>query len=1117
MGKGLRATEAKLLIAVAAMFSVMIIRARAQQEVMVSPIVTMVSCETRDFMEEDLEARRFRTLTRRAFVYNGSPLNNGRESITSTDRECLGLCAKTPGCRAWTRNTKSPSKGECWLHAALPEPRQSPNQNSGRVQLKEATLASCEGMKSVGFQRAVAYAILNTVSAGECCARCREDSKLCHAWMFVKSEKGCHLFGNEVPTAKEIPCKDCTSGRRKIVKACGGPPSTEKQCRFEKGIETFGGDAYVENHWIPSGKRLKTPTPGGCCAVCEGMPECTTWTFTRGKPGQLPFGCWIKFDVPGAQNIKAEEFFNQSVSGVVPSRLSSTQLKEFDTAVEEARKNAKHANHENLDQKKSGKKGKKWILMAVMLGVVGVVLCLLCCVIAYTCHVYRKRKRREKIAKQQHMQMAHHMPHMIETLPTGGAAGGPPSAIQPYVAPGAASVAVTIGKPAQPVISYAGGAPLSSHVAAGGGGLVTNLSVGGASLATRACGGGPSLVRYVSSAAQSVGASSQGRSSPVASEERVTVAMPEVIEEEEEEEEGGKESAYRMKVELLEGLKGRGGTYFGQDQEEFPGEDINQALMELGIGDRLGGKYVFEGEIRLGKTSIVVDARQRIGQATPVIIKFFRSLAAFEREAKFFSQKIVSPRIPQVLDIFAEEEAQFWGLPPTPCVVMERGDFTLAQFLESKVSVLDPLDQSSILYKICLALDVLHQHGIAHRNLTPQNVVMFSSSLSWKLIDYSFSSKKGRSSPIVYSLTSCSPEMLTAHAKGHTHIFAKLSVDMWSLGLIFWEVLTGFPLFGRQFSKDEVMSMLLGVTPLPFEKDPELWDNIKNTAARRIVQNLLIRSPNARWPIQKVLSNSFFSSGEDTVQEERSVSRSNVKLKGIAESVNTVEEKLEKMVEVAIEEIKLNVGAVVIMCCSFFEISPSEFLSKTPTEKELINGYKKGTLDVTEALTAVNFNPLKEYKKEPRPLLRLERNHIVRITLLYGASMGMELPISEILSCRIEPTHAPTDARQVQISPVHKKGHILDGVGYWETTSHKDSSLKVVGDRSIDLVLDVRIKSTGDVLQIRKTIDIQMRRSDDQMKSVVRFNHAKQWFQDLPSWAKIYIHGAVFVWRRIRV
>ncbi|GMH39345.1 hypothetical protein BSKO_07243 [Bryopsis sp. KO-2023] len=128
--------EAKSLLAVAAMFSVVIIRARAQQEVMVSPIVTMVSCETRDFMEEDLEARRFETLAGRAFVYNGSRLNNGRESITSTDRECLSLCAKTPGCRAWTRNTKSPSEGECWLHAALPEPRQSPNQNSGRVQLK---------------------------------------------------------------------------------------------------------------------------------------------------------------------------------------------------------------------------------------------------------------------------------------------------------------------------------------------------------------------------------------------------------------------------------------------------------------------------------------------------------------------------------------------------------------------------------------------------------------------------------------------------------------------------------------------------------------------------------------------------------------------------------------------------------------------------------------------------------------------------------------------------------------------------------------------------------------------------------------------------------------------
>ena len=46
---------------------------------------------------------------------------------------------------------------------------------------------------------------------------------------------------------------------------------------------------------------------------------------------------------------------------------------------------------------------------------------------------------------------------------------------------------------------------------------------------------------------------------------------------------------------------------------------------------------------------------------------------------------------------------------------------------------------------------------------------------------------------------------------------------MWAVGALAWELLTGRPLFGDNFSDEDVVMVLLGFKPLPFEADPSLW------------------------------------------------------------------------------------------------------------------------------------------------------------------------------------------------------------------------------------------------------------------------------------------------------
>lgn len=60
-------------------------------------------------------------------------------------------------------------------------------------------------------------------------------------------------------------------------------------------------------------------------------------------------------------------------------------------------------------------------------------------------------------------------------------------------------------------------------------------------------------------------------------------------------------------------------------------------------------------------------------------------------------------------------------------------------------------------------------------------------------------------------------------AQGPTHHVVQAATDMWAVGACAWELLTGRPLFGDNFSDEDVIMALLGVKPLPFEADPSLW------------------------------------------------------------------------------------------------------------------------------------------------------------------------------------------------------------------------------------------------------------------------------------------------------
>lgn len=147
-------------------------------------------------------------------------------------------------------------------------------------------------------------------------------------------------------------------------------------------------------------------------------------------------------------------------------------------------------------------------------------------------------------------------------------------------------------------------------------------------------------------------------------------------------------------------------------------------------------------------------------------------------------------------------------------LVLEFIDTDLAAILQ--IHELDLQHITFIIYQLLLALKLLHSGGIIHRDLKPSNVLV-NNQCEVKVCDF------GLSRPIcqpqsaeIHPLTEKvatrwyrAPELLFGHSN---YGFA---VDMWSVGCILAEMLTGAPLFPGDNNQDQINRVFATLGPPP--------------------------------------------------------------------------------------------------------------------------------------------------------------------------------------------------------------------------------------------------------------------------------------------------------------
>lgn len=223
------------------------------------------------------------------------------------------------------------------------------------------------------------------------------------------------------------------------------------------------------------------------------------------------------------------------------------------------------------------------------------------------------------------------------------------------------------------------------------------------------------------------------------------------------------------------------------------------------VESNLGGRYILEKELGRGGMGVVYLARDS-QLDRPVALKFLGNLVdsseefrqRFVREART-AAKISHPNIIAIYDISASVGKAY--------IAMEYIDGpSLHKYLASKGG-LRPKETINVMVQACSALAAIHEAGIVHRDIKPDNMLIAKGGLI-KLTDFGLAkaddSRMTRTGVVMGTPSYMAPEQVLGKE-------ADARSDIYSMGLVIYECLTGETVFLGQ----DVLERQLKEMPVP--------------------------------------------------------------------------------------------------------------------------------------------------------------------------------------------------------------------------------------------------------------------------------------------------------------
>ena len=259
-------------------------------------------------------------------------------------------------------------------------------------------------------------------------------------------------------------------------------------------------------------------------------------------------------------------------------------------------------------------------------------------------------------------------------------------------------------------------------------------------------------------------------------------------------------------------------------------------------GDVIAEKYLVVRILATGGMGVVVAARHRQLQRA-VAIKFLRAeiwamggmLARFEREARIVAG-LSSEHVAKVFDV---------GRLPSgePFMVMELLDGETLGERVRRQTTLPRVEAVSYILQACEGLAEAHAAGIIHRDLKPDNLFIakrLDETEAIKIIDFGISKARESSAVLTQSTDMIGSPAYMAPEQLDTPTNVDSRADVWSLGVVLYEALSGKrPFAGTGML--EVVSSVAQTTPIPLGESapgiaPELAALVHRCLERKVDQ-----------------------------------------------------------------------------------------------------------------------------------------------------------------------------------------------------------------------------------------------------------------------------------------
>ncbi len=207
----------------------------------------------------------------------------------------------------------------------------------------------------------------------------------------------------------------------------------------------------------------------------------------------------------------------------------------------------------------------------------------------------------------------------------------------------------------------------------------------------------------------------------------------------------------------------------------------------------------------------------------PIITDEENVVRRFEQEAEIIA-KLYHPNIVNIYEVgHVDDEVLFYSMP-----YLQHGDLTSVAYQND-----DELKQ--LIAGICDGLAYAHTQGVVHRDIKPENI-LFDQFGNVQIADFGIALSTGRrrftkDSKIVGSVYYMSPEQ--AQSK---HVDKRS--DVYGLGAILYELLTGDPVF----EEESDLSMMMAHLSNPVPKLPDELAHWQN-----VIDKCLAKSPSQRY------------------------------------------------------------------------------------------------------------------------------------------------------------------------------------------------------------------------------------------------------------------------------